>query len=233
MEAGDQPANRHAVILSNAKDLCIPPARPTTSAVILSNAKDLCTASGSAVFYASRRTTDAQSRIPEREDTRQTQPQAPAGATDNSPGRSPGSRQKKRFRPRRAPTTYPQKLHQTRHENNPKHLNQLSRVPPSSFAWAGMFSYHREFLHWQLNVPPCLGTQTLSRELVERPEDWLCSSFRHHFTGAYGVVEIESGWGTQRRERLGIIPTVRIRSDIQNPAQATLERGTLGSRFEA
>ncbi len=104
---------------------------------------------------------------------------------------------------------------------------------PFKLCLGGMFSYHREFLHWQLNVPPCLGTQTLSRELVERPEDWLCSSFRHHFTGAYGVVEIESGWGTQRRERLGIIPTVRIRSDIQNPAQATLERGTLGSRFEA
>jgi hypothetical protein len=68
------------------------------------------------------------------------------------------------------------------------------------------------------------------RGLVEQPEDWLWSSFRHYLTGADGAVEIESQWTARRRERLGIIPTVRIRSDIQNPAQAELERGTLKSR---
>jgi putative transposase len=70
------------------------------------------------------------------------------------------------------------------------------------------------------------------RGLVERPEDWLWSSFQHYLTGADGVVEIESQWTARRRERLGIIPTVRIRSDKQNPAQAKLERGTLKSRLE-
>ena len=66
------------------------------------------------------------------------------------------------------------------------------------------------------------------RGLVERPEDWLWSSFRHYFTGADGVVEIESQWTARRREKLGIMPTARVH---ENPAQAKLERGTLKSRL--
>jgi REP-associated tyrosine transposase len=37
------------------------------------------------------------------------------------------------------------------------------------------------------------------RGLVERPEDWAWSSFRHYATGAPGVVEIESQWIAFRR----------------------------------
>jgi len=70
------------------------------------------------------------------------------------------------------------------------------------------------------------------RGLVERPEDWPWSSFRHYLTSADGVVEIESQWTARRRERLGIIPMARIRSDKESPAQAKLERGTLKSRSE-
>jgi putative transposase len=65
------------------------------------------------------------------------------------------------------------------------------------------------------------------RGLVERPEDWQWSSFRHYLTGAEGAVKIESQWTARRRERLGIVPTVRVR---ESPAQAKLERGTLKSR---
>jgi putative transposase len=68
----------------------------------------------------------------------------------------------------------------------------------------------------------------VSRGLVERPEDWQWSSFRHYLTGADGVVEIESQWTARRREKLGIVPTVCIRSD-KIPAQAKLERATLKS----
>ena len=32
------------------------------------------------------------------------------------------------------------------------------------------------------------------RGLVEKPEDWLWSSFRHYLTGNEGVVETESEW---------------------------------------
>ena len=47
------------------------------------------------------------------------------------------------------------------------------------------------------------------RGLVERPEDWEWSSFRHYATGEIGPVEIESQWTARRRERAGIIPTLR------------------------
>jgi putative transposase len=47
------------------------------------------------------------------------------------------------------------------------------------------------------------------RGLVERPEDWKWSSFLHYATGVDGVVEIESKWTAQKRERMGIVPAVR------------------------
>jgi putative transposase len=34
----------------------------------------------------------------------------------------------------------------------------------------------------------------VKRGLVERPEDWDWSSFRHYATGERGIVEIESFW---------------------------------------
>jgi putative transposase len=51
----------------------------------------------------------------------------------------------------------------------------------------------------------------VKRGLVERPEDWLWSSFHHYLTGEEGVVEIESHWTASRREKQGIHPTVRRR----------------------
>ncbi len=51
----------------------------------------------------------------------------------------------------------------------------------------------------------------VKRGLVERPEDWLWSSFHHYLTGEEGVVEIESHWTATRRENQGIYPTVRRR----------------------
>jgi len=51
----------------------------------------------------------------------------------------------------------------------------------------------------------------VKRGLVERPEDWLWSSFHHYLTGEEGVVEIESHWTATRREKQGIYPTVRRR----------------------
>src|SRR5437764_9657897 len=47
----------------------------------------------------------------------------------------------------------------------------------------------------------------VERGLVERPEDWLWSSFRHYATGEVSPVEIESQWTARRRERAGIVPT--------------------------
>jgi len=41
----------------------------------------------------------------------------------------------------------------------------------------------------------------VERGLVEKPEDWPWSSFRHYLTGEPGRVEIESEWTWNRRER--------------------------------
>ena len=38
----------------------------------------------------------------------------------------------------------------------------LFRVPRSSFAWAGMFSCHRNLSLRRLSLPDALGTETLS-----------------------------------------------------------------------
>jgi len=38
------------------------------------------------------------------------------------------------------------------------------------------------------------------RGLVERPDEWSWSSFRHYATGKIGTVEIESEWTARRRE---------------------------------
>ena len=70
----------------------------------------------------------------------------------------------------------------------------------------------------------------VKRGLVERPEDWTWSSFRHYATGEVGVVEIESQWTARKRERAGIFLTLKVRAPAETPAQAELGRGTLGSR---
>jgi putative transposase len=42
----------------------------------------------------------------------------------------------------------------------------------------------------------------VERGLVEKPEDWAWSSFRHYATGEIGTVEIESFWTGARRDGL-------------------------------
>jgi putative transposase len=39
----------------------------------------------------------------------------------------------------------------------------------------------------------------VKRGLVEKPEQWQWSSFRHYATGEVGTVEIESEWTASRR----------------------------------
>ena len=54
----------------------------------------------------------------------------------------------------------------------------------------------------------------VKRGLVKEPQDWRWSSFRHYLTGAEGVVEIESECTGRRRERMGIMPQVKV---VSNP----------------
>ncbi|MCU1272378.1 MAG: hypothetical protein JWN74_3672 [Acidobacteriaceae bacterium] len=64
------------------------------------------------------------------------------------------------------------------------------------------------------------------RGLVQRPDDWRWSSFLHYATGVEGVVEIESQWMARKRERMGIVPTVRQnQSQSQNPRPVSPKDG--------
>ncbi len=56
----------------------------------------------------------------------------------------------------------------------------------------------------------------VKRGLVERPEQWLWSSFDHYATGCQGVVEIESEWTARRRERIGVSLRV-VNSEVAHP----------------
>jgi putative transposase len=67
----------------------------------------------------------------------------------------------------------------------------------------------------------------VKRGLVQRPEDWPWSSFRHYASAEIGVVEIESQWTARRRERAGIFLTLKTLDSSKDPAQAELGRGTL------
>ena len=44
----------------------------------------------------------------------------------------------------------------------------------------------------------------VARGLVQRPEEWKWSSFRHYLTGEVGTVEIESNWTAGRRQGLRV-----------------------------
>ncbi len=61
-----------------------------------------------------------------------------------------------------------------------------------------------------------LHRNPVARGLVQRPEDWAWSSFRHWATGEECVVEIESQWTARKREKLGIEVRVR-RTASKNP----------------
>jgi len=65
----------------------------------------------------------------------------------------------------------------------------------------------------------------VKRGLVERPEDWAWSSFRHYATGEDGVVEIESEWTGRRRERMGQPLRVRVRSAAPTLSPKEGEKG--------
>jgi putative transposase len=60
----------------------------------------------------------------------------------------------------------------------------------------------------------------VKRGIVERPEDWEWSSFRHWATGMEGRVEIESYWTGRKRERAGIFLTVKISEPHSSQNQA-------------
>jgi hypothetical protein len=65
----------------------------------------------------------------------------------------------------------------------------------------------------------------VKRGLVEKPEDWAWSSFRHYMTGEEGAVEIESERTGRKRERMGIVPRVRVRPTVPTLSPKAGEKG--------
>jgi putative transposase len=62
-----------------------------------------------------------------------------------------------------------------------------------------------------------MNRNPVKRGLVEKPENWPWSSFRHYLTGAEGVVEIESEWTGRRRERMGMPLRVKV-TELPHPS---------------
>ncbi len=56
----------------------------------------------------------------------------------------------------------------------------------------------------------------VTRDLVVEPDEWAWSSFRHHWTGENGIVEIESSWTAARRDVSTRKPTSQTR-DVGHP----------------
>ncbi len=54
-----------------------------------------------------------------------------------------------------------------------------------------------------------LHRNPVARGLVQKPEDWQWSSFRHYSTGIEGRVEIESFWTAWKREGQTLTPVLR------------------------
>ena len=68
--------------------------------------------------------------------------------------------------------------------------------------------------------PRYIRRYPVKRELVEEPQHWPWSSFRHYLSGAEGVVEIESQWTARKRERMGAMPQIVVQSQIPRPVTA-------------
>jgi hypothetical protein len=62
----------------------------------------------------------------------------------------------------------------------------------------------------------------VKRGLVERPEDWVWSSFRHYASRVEGAIEIESQWTARKREFAG--GAVALQHQIPHPVAKTATR---------
>lgn len=67
----------------------------------------------------------------------------------------------------------------------------------------------------------------VKRGLVRSPEDWAWSSFRHYVSGVVEVVEIESQWTVRKREKMVMVPIIRVPALSQTTRQG---RGTLENK---
>ena len=72
----------------------------------------------------------------------------------------------------------------------------------------------------------------VKRGLVQSPDDWAWSSFRHYVSGFEGVVEIESQWTARKRERMGVVVGIGSQNPRPVSAQNADTKDGPPSRFE-
>jgi putative transposase len=72
-----------------------------------------------------------------------------------------------------------------------RHMDFPSSVTVTSTYTAAKMVGKLKYMHWD----------PVRRGLVDKPEDWPWSSFRHYATGQEGTVEIESGGTSDQREQ--------------------------------
>ncbi len=77
-------------------------------------------------------------------------------------------------------------------------VSKMSRQHP--FWQARYYDFNVLSGHKQIEKLRYIHRNPVQRGLVERPDEWQWSSFRHYATGERGVVEIESFWTAQARE---------------------------------
>jgi len=95
---------------------------------------------------------------------------------------------------------------------------QLRKLAGSSSFWQARYY---DFNVWserkQVEKLRYIHRNPVKRRLVERPEDWEWSSFRHYVSGVAGVVEIESQWSARKREQLGVTTRLVPRDEHPRP----------------
>src|SRR3989442_26035 len=102
----------------------------------------------------------------------------------------------------------------TLHNRAAQGLDVRHLPSPSPCGRGEVFSLDIPFYRTRLRY---IHRNPVKRGLVEEPQDWPWSSFRHYLSGAEGVVEIESQWTARKRERMGVMPQIVVQSQIPRP----------------
>ena len=104
-------------------------------------------------------------------------------------------------------------------------IHKVLRLPEGSPFWQPRYY---DFNVWtddkRIEKLRYIHRNPVKRGLVERPEHWAWSSFRHYATAVEGVVEIESQWTARKRERAGTEPKIICKNQNPHPVAQTATR---------
>jgi len=102
-------------------------------------------------------------------------------------------------------------------------LQMLKQISSPRLAGDGRFWQKRyyDFNVWterkRIEKLRYMDRNPAKRRLVENPEEWKWSSYRHYLTGVEGAVEVESEWTARKREGMGTVPSLKRRARVSVP----------------